>query len=62
MFVCPDIVLSAQNTQVKSVLLGTFQARGEDNARVRIRAHFTQVVNMSALFGSTYTQVVNMKS
>lgn len=45
MFVCPDIVLIARNTQRKSLLLGTFQARGEDNTRVRIRAYFTRVVN-----------------
>lgn len=38
-------MLIARNTQRKSLLLGTFQARGEDNTRVRIRAYFTRVVN-----------------
>lgn len=40
-----DIVQTARNTRMKkkALLLGTFPSRGEDNARVRLRAHFTQV-------------------
>ena len=38
-------VQTARNTRMKkkALLLGTFPSRGEDKARVRLRAHFTQV-------------------